>query len=156
MIDCVESMKQAFKNLIKNGTIDKSSASERELRTILCNAVKYGDAVEYEILERGLITDDIDHKRLLISSMGCTREHNNLEKISGLLSNATWKLYTSDIVTSISENKIGKILFLEILYNQFDAIVKNIGLDSLLPLFESISTEFELRLVSKLYSYLVQ
>lgn len=146
--ECIENARTLFKGSMQNVTFNVPNINKARLSMILCTAVKYGVSTDYGLLEKDLDTDNVEHKRLLITSMGCTRDRNNLENYFSRLLNETWTPYSSDIIVSIGRNKIGKIMFLEFLYNRFESIINNIGMESILILLKSISTEFELRLVS--------
>lgn len=146
---CINSMKKSFGNLIENGTLIKSQQSEEELSVVLCNAVKFGDRMEYDIIEKSLQTDDFEYNRILISALGCCRDANYLENYYNLLLNETHSQYIQDIIESAITNRVGKFILFEMLYNRFEEITNHVGLDSFLPLIESISTEFEFRVVSK-------
>lgn len=142
-------MKKSFSNLVENGTLIKSQRAEDELKIVFCNAVKFGDRLEYDIIERSFLPGDFEYNRILIWSMGCCRDQNYLQNYFNLLLNKTFERYFPDIIQSAAENKIGKLILFEILFNRFEEITTHIGLHRLFPLFESISTEFELRIVRK-------
>lgn len=141
-------MKRSFSNLVENGTLIESQRSDDELRIVFCNAIKFGDNVEYDVIEKSLRTDNIDYNRLLVWTLGCTRDQSYLQNYFNLLLNATFKHYVPEIIESTADNRIGKIILLEMVYNRFEDIVNHIGLDSLMPLFESISTEFDMKMVN--------
>lgn len=141
-------MKKSFTNLIENGTLTKSQRPEDELRIVFCNAVKFGDRVEYDAIEKSIQSDDFEYNRILVWAMGCCRDQNYLQNYFNLLLDETFERHVPDIIQSAAENRIGKMILFEILYNRFEEIVDHVGLDSFLPLIESISTEFELRVVS--------
>lgn len=148
IIYCIESMKKSFHNLIENGTVIKSQRSDDELRIVFCNAMKFGDKLEYEVIEKSLRTDNIDYNRLIVWALGCTRDQNYLQNYFNFLLNDTFKQYVPEIIASTIENKIGKIILLEMIYNRFEEIINHIALDNLMPLFESISTEFDMKMVN--------
>lgn len=147
---CIESMKRSFHNLVENGTLIKSQRTEDELHIVFCNAVKYGDRLEYSVIERSIQTGDLEYNRLLVEAMGCSRDQNFLQNYFNLIFNETFYQYVPNIINAAAGNKIGKFILLEMLFNRFDDIVGVVGLERIIPLFESITTEFELKLVSEI------
>lgn len=130
-------------------TIPKTLNEKDDMFLRNCVIARRGSQLEYNLLKENLHSNHIAIKQIAIKSLACSQNPDNLNSLLLLIFNEEFKPFVNDILQAAAvNNDIGKLLFLKMLYNDFDQIVTHVDLDTMLMVFESIRTEFELKVVS--------
>ncbi|XP_058063360.1 aminopeptidase N-like [Anopheles bellator] len=157
---CVEHQKQLFKQIFDNKTVSPFEQREEQLFRILCITVRYSGLTEWlKVEEKYLETDDINYQRILVKSLGCTREIRLIKRYLGLLRHPMFNMYTKEILTSISENKVALKYTLDYLYNEWTEVRRYLTLYDISILLRSISNINEFSMYEQIffrYSYTFQ
>ncbi len=115
---CLEDMKNKFESLlmtddeweVDNQLLIKQNQSRNELFLLLCTTIKYSGFFEWNIVYKSFNnTNDLNYRKILLRSLGCSREISLINTFINFLVNKEFFKFSSDILHSLSENKIGKM-----------------------------------------------
>lgn len=116
---CIEDMKNKFENLlisddeVDNQLLIKQNQSRNELFLLLCTTIKYSGFFEWNIVYKSFNnTNDLNYRKILLRSLGCSREISLINSYINFLVNREYLWFSNDILHSLSENKIGKLTIL--------------------------------------------
>lgn len=144
--DCINDKRKEFDILVKSGDWEFNIKPDTEL--IFCTTVKFSGFNEWDaVLNMAKNTTDIILKKILIKSLGCARQINLIKKYFDLLKNPQFKDYTTVILESLSQNKIGLKYSLDFLRNDWTEIQEFLDLQNLSILFFKISNDNEYEMV---------
>ncbi|XP_055615513.1 aminopeptidase N-like [Toxorhynchites rutilus septentrionalis] len=157
---CIDDQKQVFKNIFLEGIASPFEFSERELYLSTCTIIKYSGINEWKLIkDRFMQSDDISMQKILIKSLGCTREISLIKKTLALLKDPLFNMYNHQILSSISDNKIALKYTLDFLYNEWIDVRSYLSLTDISILLRKISTENEFTMYEQIffrYSYTFQ
>lgn len=142
---CVEQNTKEFGYLITDNVLSKSMTSLADLKIILCTSIKYGGSENWNLIYHALEGMDKEYNRILMYSLGCSRDATLAHTYSRLVKNYT--VYSDIILNSAKDNKITKVAMFEYLYQNFDSLLSHLELVKFMEFFESISTELEFQMV---------
>lgn len=154
---CIENQKRIFREVFIEGTSSAFHLSENELYLSTCTVIKYSGANEWKLLKNKFLdSEDINLQKIIVKSLGCTREISLIKKTLALLKNPVFNMYNLHILSSISQNKIALKYTLDYLYNEWVDARTYLSLSDLSILFRKISTENEFTMYEQIffrYSY---
>ncbi|KFB52120.1 AGAP000131-PA-like protein [Anopheles sinensis] len=157
---CVEQHKAIFKQIFYNQSISPFAQREEKLQRVLCTTVRYSGLTEWKTVEQQYLeTGDINYQRILIKSLGCTREISLIKRYLSLLKHPLFSMYTKEILTSISENKVALKYTLDYLFNDWIDVRRYLTLYDISILLRSISNTNEFKMYEQIffrYSYTFQ
>lgn len=118
---CLEDMKNKFESLLINDDenlwdeeednqfLIKQNQSRNELFLLLCTTIKYSGFFEWNIVYKAFNnTNDLNYRKILLRSLGCSREISLINSYINFLVNKEFFKFSTDILHSLSENKIGR------------------------------------------------
>ncbi|ETN63262.1 protease m1 zinc metalloprotease [Anopheles darlingi] len=157
--DCVRRHRELFEEIF-NRTRVPFALPEEQLQRILCTTIRYSGLTEWKQVEQEYLrTDDINYQRMLVKSLGCTREIRLIKRLLGLLRHPRFSMYTKEILTSISENKVALKYTMDYLYNEWIEVRRYLTLYDISILLRSISNKNEFLMYEQIffrYSYTFQ
>uniref|UniRef100_A0A182JLE3 Aminopeptidase n=1 Tax=Anopheles atroparvus TaxID=41427 RepID=A0A182JLE3_ANOAO len=157
---CVEQHKALFKQIFYNQSVSPFGQREDKLLRVLCTTIRYSGLTEWKIVEQQYLeTDDINYQRILVKSLGCTREISLIKRYLSLLKHPLFSIYTKEILTSISENKVALKYTLDYLFNEWIDVRRYLTLYDISILLRSISNINEFKMYEHIffrYSYTFQ
>ncbi|XP_050101249.1 glutamyl aminopeptidase-like [Anopheles aquasalis] len=157
--DCVRRHRNLFEEIF-NRTMVPFELPEEQLQRILCTTIRYSGLTEWKQVEQEYLrTDDINYQRMLVKSLGCTREIRLIKRLLGLLRHPGFSMYTKEILTSISENKVALKYAMDYLYNEWIEVRRYLTLYDISILLRCISNKNEFLMYEQIffrYSYTFQ
>lgn len=157
---CIEQHKALFQAILRNQTVSPFEQREERLHRILCTTIKYSGLAEWKRVEQQYReTTDINYQRILIKSLGCTREISMIKRYLGLLKHPHFRMYSKEILTAISENKVALKYTLDFLFNEWLDVRLYLTLQDISILLRSISNMNEFKMYEQIffrYSYTFQ
>ena len=155
---CLEDMKNKFENLlinddeVDNQLLIKQNQSQNELFLLLCTTIKYSGFFEWNIVYKSFNnTNDLNYRKILLRSLGCSREISLINSYINFLVNKEFFKFSSDILLSLSENKIGMKYMMDYLYLNWPAIIKILDIKELSVIFKNISNENEYKVLKEIF-----
>lgn len=151
---CIEHMKREFYKLIEQNIIidSKKSLDEDELYLIICVTIQYSGNHEWNTLAKSLPKIiDLNEKKTLLRGMGCTREIHLIRKYLKFLTDDEMYKLASEIILSVSRNKVALKYTLDYLYDHWSEVRLYHDLKELAVLFNSIVNKNEFDSVSFKY-----
>lgn len=154
---CLEDMKNKFdKLLINEDEVDnklmiKQNQSQNELFLIICTTIKYSGFFEWNIVYKSFNnTNDLNYRKILLRSLGCSREISLINSFINFLVQKEFFNFSTDILLSLSENKIGMKYVMDYFSINWKTIIKLFDIKQLSIIFRNISNENEYKVVSVL------
>lgn len=133
--ECITDMKNKFDKLkrekdeVNNNTLlIKENQSQDELFRLLCTTIKYSGFFEWNIVYKSFnLSSDLNYRKILLRSLGCSREISLINSYIDFLVQKEFFKFSSDILQSLSENKIGMKYVLDYLSINWETIIKIYG-----------------------------
>lgn len=155
---CLEDMKNKFENLlinddeVDNQLLIKQNQSQNELFLLLCTTIKYSGFFEWNIVYKSFNnTNDLNYRKILLRSLGCSREISLINSYINFLVNKEFFKFSADILLSLSENKIGMKYMMDYLYLNWPTIIKILDIKELSIIFKNISNENEYKVLKEIF-----
>lgn len=140
---------------VNNQLLLTQNQSQDELFRLLCTTIKYSGFFEWNIVYKSFNnTNDLNYRKILLRSLGCSREISLINSYINFLVQKEFYTFTADILTSISQNKIGMKYVLDYLSINWKKI--KFDIKQLSVIFKNISNENEYKVVSLLFSLLTR
>jgi hypothetical protein len=152
---CIDDMKNKFEKMlltddeVNNQLLITPNQSQDELFRLLCTTIKYSGFFEWNIVYKSFNnTNDLNYRKILMRSLGCTREISLINSFINFLVQKEFYKFSADILTSISQNKIAMKYILDYLSINWKTIIKLYDIKQLSVIFKNISNENEYKVVS--------
>uniref|UniRef100_A0A182R112 Aminopeptidase n=1 Tax=Anopheles farauti TaxID=69004 RepID=A0A182R112_9DIPT len=157
---CIEQHKRLFQAIFYNQTVSPFKQREESLLRVLCTTVRYSGLTEWKRIEQQYLdTTDINYQRILVKSLGCTREISLIKRYLGLLKHPQFSMYSKEILTAVSDNKVALKYTLDFLFNEWIDVRMYLTLYDISILLRSISNMNEFKMYEQIffrYSYTFQ
>lgn len=157
---CIDDMKLRFERMlltddeVNNELLITQNQSQDELFRLLCTTIKYSGFFEWNLIYKSFNnTNDLNYRKILLRSLGCSREISLINSYINFLVQKEFYKFSADILTSISQNKIGMKYVLDYLSINWKKI--KFDIKQLSVIFKNISNENEYKVVSKIYFHLI-
>lgn len=148
-------MKNKFEKLlltddeVNNQLLFTQNQSQDELFRLLCTTIKYSGFFEWNIVYKSFnLSSDLNYRKILLRSLGCSREISLINSYINFLVQKEFRKFSSDILLSLSENKIGMKYVMDYLSINWKTIIKLLDIKQLSVIFNNISNENEYKVVS--------
>ena len=148
-------MKKKFEKLlltddeVNNQVLLKENQSQDELFRLLCTTIKYSGFFEWNIVYKSFnLSSDLNYRKILLRSLGCSREISLINSYINFLVQKEFFKFSTDILQSLSENKIGMKYVMDYLSINWKTIIKILDIKQLSVIFNNISNENEYKVVS--------
>lgn len=156
--ECIDDMKNKFEKLLLTDDevnnqllLTSHNQSQDELFRILCTTIKYSGFFEWNIVYKSFnLSSDLNYRKILLRSLGCSREISLINSYIDFLVRKKFRRFSSDILRSLSENKIGMKYVMDYLSINWKTIIKILDIKQLSVIFNNISNENEYKVVSHL------
>lgn len=153
--ECIDDMKNKFEKLlltddeVNNQLLITQNQSQDELFRLLCTTIKYSGFFEWNIVYKSFnLSSDLNYRKILLRSLGCSREISLINSYINFLVQKEFRRFSSDILLSLSENKIGMKYVMDYLSINWKTIIKILDIKQLSVIFNNISNENEFKVVS--------
>lgn len=154
--ECIDDMKNKFEKLlltddeVNNQLLITPNQSQDELFRLLCTTIKYSGFFEWNIVYKSFnLSSDLNYRKILLRSLGCSREISLINSYINFLVQKEFRRFSSDILQSLSENKIGMKYVMDYLSINWKTIIKILDIKQLSVIFNNISNENEFKVVSR-------
>lgn len=122
--------------------------SQDELFRLLCTTIKYSGFFEWNLVLKSFNnTNDLNYRKILLRSLGCSREISLINSYINFLVQKEFYKYSADILHSISQSKIAMKYILDYLSINWKVIIKLFDIKQLSVIFKNISNENEYKVV---------
>lgn len=145
---CIKNAQRDYRNMLSNDLLVVSQKSMEDLRIMLCTVIKNGGLDEWNTVRKSFSPNDHNFNRVLIKSLGCTRDKNLISIYTSFMLKPHYKNYVYDIFESIIDNSFLKLYFLGYLSNNFVSIWNIAGYDNFYKLMVNLESQQELKIVS--------
>ncbi|KAL7045799.1 hypothetical protein ACKWTF_002339 [Chironomus riparius] len=156
---CIDDMKNKFEKMlltddeVNNQLLITPNQSQDELFRLLCTTIKYSGFFEWNIVYKSFNnTNDLNYRKILMRSLGCTREISLINSYINFLVQKEFNKFSADILTSISQNKIAMKYILDYLSINWKTIIKLYDIRQLSVIFQNISNENEYKVLQEIFS----
>lgn len=153
--ECITDMKKKFEKLlltndgVNNQLLIKENTSQDELFRLLCTTIKYSGFFEWNIVYQSFnLSSDLNYRKILLRSLGCSREISLINSYIDFLVQKEFFRFSTDILQSLSENKIGMKYVMDYLSINWKTIIQILDIKQLSVIFNNISNENEFKVVS--------
>lgn len=153
--ECIDDMKNKFEKLlltddeVNNQLLITQNQSQDELFRLLCTTIKYSGFFEWNIVYKSFNhSSDLNYQKILLRSLGCSREISLINSYINFLVQKEFRRFSSDILHSLSENKIGMKYVMDYFSINWQQIIKILDIQQLSVIFNKISNENEYKVVS--------
>uniref|UniRef100_A0A182NAG3 G-protein coupled receptors family 2 profile 2 domain-containing protein n=1 Tax=Anopheles dirus TaxID=7168 RepID=A0A182NAG3_9DIPT len=157
---CIEQQKRLFQAIFYNRTVSPFGLREESLLRVLCTTVRYSGLPEWKRIEQQYLdTPDINYQRILIKSLGCTREISLIKRYLDLLRHPQFRMYSKEILTAVGDNKVALKYTLDFLFNEWVDVRLYLTLYDISILLRSIANMNEFKMYEQIffrYSYTFQ